>query len=228
MGAVFSRRLSAKQRSSAGGSTAAFATGSSPENRKPRAIFILGPSSSGKTTLCNALVADLGLHTSRYIREVARNVMKTHGFTRADTDTYEMQYEIMIAQLRAEEVVLHRTVEDDSVEVLLVSDRSAIDPIVYAAASTVAGASDRCRMLLGNSAFQAILPFYRDSLFVILQPVPEWVQDDGVRSLEDPRRYSERLVAMLNELGISFTELGADIKDIKERVEFTKRALSCR
>ncbi|PCH35527.1 hypothetical protein WOLCODRAFT_27953 [Wolfiporia cocos MD-104 SS10] len=107
-----------------------------------RAIFILGPSSSGKTTLCDG---------------IARS-----GFSRADTDTYEMQHTILLAQVAAEEEVLKRIGSSDAI---LLSDRSAIDPIVYASTSKVPGASDRKQRLLDNSALSAILPFYKTSLF---------------------------------------------------------------
>lgn len=205
-------------------------------------IFVLGPSSSGKTTLCNALTEDLNLDQSRYIREVARNVMKTMGFTRADVDTYEMQYAIMTAQLRAEKDVLSKTKDSDG-PLILLSDRSAIDPIVYTTTSQVPGASDRRRRLLEDMAFQDILPIYKRSLFgkyldlnattsvdiprveVILQPIEEWFHDDGVRSLEDPWEYNEQLYATMTELNIPFVTIGEERKDLRERVEFLKQFL---
>lgn len=187
-------------------------------------IFVLGPSSSGKTTLCNALTEDLNLDQSRYIREVARNVMKTMGFTRADVDTYEMQYAIMTAQLRAEKDVLSKTKDSDG-PLILLSDRSAIDPIVYTTTSQVPGASDRRRRLLEDMAFQDILPIYKRSLFVILQPIKEWFHDDGVRSLEDPWEYNEQLYATMTELNIPFVTIGEERKDLRERVEFLKQFL---
>ena len=49
--------------------------------------------------------------------------------------------------------------------------------------------------------------------------------DDGIRSLEDPLRYNEVLIATLHELGIRFVEMGESIRDINERVNFVKRCL---
>lgn len=52
-------------------------------------IFITGPSSTGKTFLCNALKArlrDMGILTY-HISEVARTVMREQGFTRKDVGT---------------------------------------------------------------------------------------------------------------------------------------------
>lgn len=64
------------------------------------AIYIIGPSSAGKTTLCNALAASFGLPEEVCISEVARTVMRERGFTRSDVGKVEMQKAIMDAQLK--------------------------------------------------------------------------------------------------------------------------------
>ena len=136
--------------------------------RRFDAIFVLGPSSSGKTTLCDALAHKLHVPETQYIREVARKVMKAHGFTRNDTDTYEMQHTIMLAQLEAEAQALNlisTASKSREAHLPILSDRSAVDPIVYAGTSTVPGAEKRRRRLLDDDAFKAVLPFYRQSLF---------------------------------------------------------------
>ena len=128
-----------------------------------KAIFVLGPSSSGKSTLCDALARYLDLDRSRYVREVARTVMREQGFTRKDVDTYAMQQAILTAQLKAEREILERGEDDESV--VMLSDRSAVDPIVYASTSKSPGAEDMRRRLMKDKDFQSILPFYRQSLF---------------------------------------------------------------
>jgi len=192
------------------------------QSRNSRAVFVLGPSSSGKTTLCDALVRYLDLNRARYVTEVARIVMREHGFSRKDVDTYEMQYAIMTAQLKAEEKALAHsagTPEDDG-GVVLLSDRSAIDPIVYASTSKSPAAEDMRRRLMRDREFQDILPLYRKSLFIVLQPVKEWIKDDGVRSLENPWNYNKHLFATLEELNIPYVTIGADLKDLDSRVAF--------
>ncbi|KAI0359483.1 hypothetical protein OH77DRAFT_1395516 [Trametes cingulata] len=197
-------------------------------NLRYSAIFVLGPSSSGKTTLCDALARRLQLQPSQYIKEVARTVMKTHGFTRHDTDTYEMQHAIMTAQLVAEKraaaAIAAGEGGNSTKTPLILSDRSAIDPIVYARTSNEPGARDRSQRLLDDPALQEMLPAYRSSLFVVLKPVAEWFEDDGVRSLEDPWKYNETLFRTLEELGIPYVTIGEETKDISARVEFV---LSC-
>lgn len=129
----------------------------------PMAIFILGPSSSGKTTLCNALAERLALGPDKFVKEVARTVMKTNGFTRDDCHKYEMQHAIMAAQLKAEAAVLSRAGTGGGITLL--SDRSAVDPIVYAATSGREDSEVIQRKLRDDAAFNAIVPFYRRSLF---------------------------------------------------------------
>ncbi|KZT63462.1 hypothetical protein DAEQUDRAFT_733789 [Daedalea quercina L-15889] len=186
-----------------------------------RAVYVLGPSSSGKSTLCDALARYLGLDRARYVREVARTVMREQGFTRKDVDTYAMQHAIMTAQLNAEEAIQARSIgATDDTGVVLLSDRSAIDPIVYASTSKSPAAEDMRHRLMQNPQFQATLPLYRRSLFIVLQPVKEWIRDDGVRSLEDPWQYNKQLFATLEELNIPYVTIGADLKDIDSRVAF--------
>ncbi|CAL1711827.1 unnamed protein product [Somion occarium] len=137
---------------------------STAKNDALAAIFVLGPSSSGKTTLCDALVEDLCLDRSKYIKEVARKVMRSTGFTRNDTHTYDMQAAIMKAQIEAETRVLHDA-KSTSEGLVLLSDRSAVDPIVYAFSAKVKIAKETGERLLEDHDFRTILPVYRRSLF---------------------------------------------------------------
>jgi hypothetical protein len=58
---------------------------------------------------------------------------------------------------------------------------------------------------------------------VMLTSVPEWIKDDGVRSLEDPWKYSNHLRDMLRELAIPFREIDEDVKDIGARVRLVRQ-----
>ena len=211
---------------------------------KGQAIYVVGASSVGKTTLCKALASDLSIKSERWIREVARDVMRTQGYNRDRTHELAMQLAIMTAQLEAEKSALERTgIEGD---VALLSDRSAVDPAVYAETSAMGGDGVEKRVCLLNSPeFQAALPRYRESLFgrslhdgcrthmdlievvrsVILQPVPDWLVDDGVRSLEDPWIYNRRLCSTLQELDIPYIEIGESVRDLSERVKLVKSHL---
>ena len=54
---------------------------------------------------------------------------------------------------------------------------------------------------------------------VVLNPVEEWREDDGVRSLEDPWAYNTTLFQTLQDLQVQYIEIGEETKDLKERVE---------
>jgi nicotinamide riboside kinase len=128
-----------------------------------RAVFIVGASSVGKTTLCSALARHFGLEPEKWIREVAREVMRTQGFTRDNVHEFAMQHAIMSAQLDAERSALSRAANGD--RMVLLSDRSAVDPAIYAQTSRTDDDDEYRTRLLNSEAFQAILPFYRLSLF---------------------------------------------------------------
>ena len=205
-----------------------------------RAIFVVGASSVGKTTLCKALASSLEVEPHRHIAEIARHVMNDSGFTREHVHLYEMQHAIMTAQLKAEQTILHDQSSHGSI--LLLSDRSAVDPIVYAAIAEAQSSKGNALRLRCDASFQSILPFYRKALFgtcrifcdgstaytrslctiVVLQPVAEWLKDDGIRSLEDPWNYNIHLCSTLTELGIPFVEISAEMRDLTDRVEYVR------
>ena len=102
----------------------------------------------------------------------------------------------------------------------------------------------RSQKLLQHEEFREMLPFYRRSLFgeqaacfaatystegslpaVVLESIPEWIEDDGVRSLEDPQKYGNVLQHILEELGIAYISLGELVKDLGERVTCVKKEL---
>ncbi|KAI0090845.1 hypothetical protein BDY19DRAFT_937871 [Irpex rosettiformis] len=126
-------------------------------HKTPIAVFVVGPSSSGKTTLCNAIAAKIHLDPARHIKEVARTVMQTQGFSRHTVKAYEMQHAIMLAQVKEEERVLLLP-PDETYRVQLLSDRSAVDPIVYASTSGGPDAREMRRKLLRDPSFLKVLP----------------------------------------------------------------------
>ena len=177
------------------------------------ALYVVGPSSSGKTTLCRAIAAQIGLSSPAYITEVARNVMKTTGFNRKTVHELEMQRAIMEAQLRAD--ALARDSVRCGAYPMVLSDRSALDPIVYAGLVSEDGANE----LINTPAFQAALVDYRKSTFILLKPIPEWLVDDGVRSLDDLESYTMAFEALLARLGISYETLDESCRELEDRVK---------
>ncbi|KAG8715393.1 hypothetical protein FRC08_010639 [Ceratobasidium sp. 394] len=182
-------------------------------------VYVVGPSSSGKTTLCKALAARLGLAPTRHVAEVARTVMQTTRFTREHVGTLAMQQAILNAQAVAEGKarMQHGGASQDGSRPFLLCDRSAIDPIVYAHFSIVD--QHGAEALAESAELQGILPIYQDALFVLLHPVPEWIEDDGVRALDDPRRYPAVFKTYLERFGLDYEEMGEEIKGLDHRVD---------
>ncbi|KAJ1308793.1 hypothetical protein OPQ81_004483 [Rhizoctonia solani] len=183
-------------------------------------LYIVGPSSTGKTTLCKALAARLQLPPNRYISEVARSVMRSTGFTRDHVDKLEMQRAILNAQVATENDIRSQisavTAELVHDNLFLLCDRSAIDPLVYAALSSAEATG--AEILAEGDELKRILPIYRRAIFVLLHPVKEWFEDDGVRSLDDPSSYPNAFKHYMNRFGIKYYEIDDSLKDLDERV----------
>jgi len=183
-----------------------------------KCIYIIGPSSTGKTTLCRALAANLDLPRTAHVAEVARTVMREQGFTRDDVGTFAMQVAIFAAQLEQESLAKARRPP------VLLFDRSAMDPIVYSGIGvSQEDKVKRRKDLLGRDGFNATLEDYRQSLFVLLLPVEDWIFDDGVRSLEEPWNCAHHFKAVLKENAVEFKELGGDVKGLQDRVNMVSK-----
>jgi nicotinamide riboside kinase len=166
-------------------------------------LYLIGPSSTGKSTLFHAIVGEMGLDRRQCITEVARTVMrrntnfsrKTVGYANPPIPSIrnwwlmlsrdiEMQRTILKAQLEQEQAA--RSVAGGSAVRMVLSDRSAIDPVAYAVqtAANEEDARERMGVLVDTPEFQAALRWYREGTFILFKPVPEWLVDDGVRSLD--------------------------------------------
>lgn len=128
-----------------------------------------------------------------------------------------MQRAIMKAQLLKEEECRIAATREQGI---LLSDRSAVDPVVYAilTASDENNAEYRRSELVDSAEFQAVLPLYQQVLFVLLNPVPGWLVDDGVRSLNDQVHCLEVFRKVLVDLKIDYFEIGTETKDLEKRV----------
>jgi len=180
-----------------------------------QAIYVVGPSATGKTTLCKALASRLDVKEPAFITEVARKVMRETGFSREDVGKLAMQLAILKAQVLADHQARAAVAENASP--VLLSDRSAIDPIVYAYLSGDSGPS-LASVLLNTEEFNQVIEAYRRSKFVLLTPIPEWVVDDGVRSLGDGRACFGHFRYLLKELSIPYIEIDGSCRFLEERV----------
>ena len=205
-------------------------------------IYVVGPSSTGKSTLCGALskyfIGESQLQSSRSdrrsvllysISEVARKVMRERQFTRDDVGTLEMQQAILEAQVKAEMDATATLASSDSTkEKVLLSDRCAIDALVYTRKYV---SENAYKTLCETPEFQEALGRYRGErakgnngthkvLFILTLPVAEWLIDDGIRSMDEPEAVLEEFRNVLNEMEIPFVELGSESMELGRRVEW--------
>jgi hypothetical protein len=128
---------------------------------------------------------------------------------------------------------------------VLLCDRCAIDPVVYATMHLEPGV---VKGLTSDPLFQTVVTRYRDGqmrspfgtgrlivdvdlrpVVILTDGVEEWKGvDDGVRSLYDPWKVTAFFRQVLQRLDIRYNILGDNIKDIKQRVEWTIDTASLR
>ena len=190
---------------------------------RPRlTIYIVGAQCSGKTTLAIALKehfsSDPTFPPIALLTEAARCVLKQHNFTRNDiredmNRCMELQRLILEAQWTEELKI--------SDEFMLISDRSGIDPVVYAAKYAHPGGSNS---LFDSLAWRELRDRMSRSLVVVCEPVKTWLKDDGVRlmpvDLTEWLEIHQSFCAHLEEANIGFCILSANKTSTSDRVGF--------
>jgi len=187
-------------------------------------IYIIGAQCTGKTTLVNALEQHFAqtLQASNrpaIIREVARTVLKDHGFTAEDIVSSKerslaLQKLILEAQATAEMSALGQAA-------WFVSDRSGADPIVYALKHVGREAADG---LLRSTEWLGLRARMATALVVVCQGGLDWLSDDGVRLLpadeQDWKEFHDMFCDFLADCRLEFVVLPREVADISERVRF--------
>jgi predicted ATPase len=197
----------------------------------PRSIYISGAQCTGKTTLVDALGRYFDksenctwhghpVSRPRIIKEVAREVLREHNYTASDitsskTRALSLQRLILEAQLRAE-----RTIASD----WFVSDRSGLDPLMYA--KWYVG-DDAARGLAESAEWAELKEHMRQSL-VVLCEAGDWLSDDGVRLMPKNRDewigFHDTFCAFLDEMSIRYEVLSSSIAELNDRVAFVIRS----
>jgi nicotinamide riboside kinase len=183
-----------------------------------RCIYVIGPQSTGKTTLVNALVLRFKEEV-HVIKEIARSVMTTNGYSREDVDCedrerrFSFQNDIFLAQVEEEGKLAHR---------FYVSDRSAIDPLVYL--THYSGESEAHRITAGD-VWQDCRARYGNpekSVIILLLPVENFLADDDIRymatSVQEWRALGETFRRFLESAGIPFIPIGEELVELEARV----------
>lgn len=191
-------------------------------------IYIIGPQSTGKTTLVNELRSQLShwlVDTSgdkpQIISEVARTVLRKHKFTAEDIKSSQsrclaLQQLILEAQALAEREALQMSS-------WFISDRSGFDPLVYAKKYV---SSDAVLEMQRQPAWIEVKARMTDSLIVVCEAGTPWLTDDGVRLMPDSEeewiQLSHEFCKLLDEFGLQYIVVPPTMLDLSERVEFVR------
>ncbi|ORY59518.1 AAA domain-containing protein [Pseudomassariella vexata] len=204
-------------------------------------IYIIGAQCTGKTTLVNALEAYFthqhhknsvptkpSYPAPSFIEEVARTVLKTHNFAAHDIRTspsraLALQTLILEAQFRAER--LHLATAEDNAEdscssPWFISDRSAIDPIVYALRYV---SEDAAQELSASNEWKEMRALMARSLVIVCEAGANWLVDDGVRLMPSGEEWMEThrdFCQVLKSAGLKYEILPWRIGIMDERVKF--------
>jgi len=186
-----------------------------PIPRKGR-IFICGPHSAGKTTLCRALAQNKNLpylfgDHPHEIKEIARSVMKEWGYGVKEIreNRLTFQSELIKRQMKLEcESLEHNFV---------ISDRSLLDYLAYLSFFLPrAGRLHLDTSILPSPAVQFALERYRSegSHMFLIKPSKEFIVDDGVRMVDDIdllTSFFEHMISLAAELKLPITIISTPI-----------------
>ncbi|KAL6884101.1 AAA domain-containing protein [Trichoderma longibrachiatum] len=198
-------------------------TVSTPQSFNPRNIYIIGAQCTGKTSLVNALEASFADRFTTtppaIVREVARSVLKTHGFTASDITSdpgrcLQLQSFILEAQLSSEREALARNT-------WIISDRSGLDPIIYASRHV---GEEAAKFLTSSDHWQELRERMSQSLVFVCETVEAWLVSDGVRlmprDVEDWMEYDREFCRMLEVEGIGYQKIPRSVEKLEDRVAF--------
>lgn len=200
-------------------------------------VWIIGPQSTGKTALVDALdqaFAGSGaspgtavLNRPAIIREVARTVLKTHNYTRDDianspSRAFQLQKLILEAQCKAEETALNT----DQPSSWFISDRSGLDPVVYA---KVFVGDHTVQELTSSDRWRTLEERMKNGLVVICEAGCIWLVDDGTRlmprDLEDWMRVDTAFHEVLRAMAIDVIVISKTTIDLQQRVQIVLDAV---
>lgn len=191
-------------------------------------IYIIGPQSTGKTTLIHKIQGDLQLwlratsiESPSIISEVARTVLKKHSYSAHDIQTsktrcLELQQLILEAQAVAEKEALQTSS-------WFISDRSGFDPLVYAKRYVSLQGVQELQQL---PAWNEVKDRMENALIVVCEAGTPWLMDDGVRLM--PGSHDEWMAVfddfceLLDQVGFEYCIIPRTMLDLSERADFIR------
>lgn len=183
-----------------------------------KSVCFIGPQSTGKTTLSNALQEKFGSNVF-LLKEVARTVLKTfdcntdHIFSDSEK-CYDLQKRILFAQCRSEFQLAEQ-------HTIYISDRSAIDPIVYAKFHLKPEAHQSlCELDIWKN-MKLVYQNQSEMLLVLIEPNEMFLKSDGTRKMpQDLKEWSllhECFVSFLSEHNIPCKVIPGNVTSIEQR-----------
>jgi nicotinamide riboside kinase len=190
-------------------------------------IYIVGAQSTGKTTLVNRLKLELSAFLSQaglaidepqIISEVARTVMRENRFmTEEIRDSPErslaLQKLILSAQLESEETALSKGS-------WFISDRSGIDPVVYAWRYV---GPEQATEMRQSVTFRELQKRMVPSLIVVCEAGTAWLQNDGFRLMpethQDWLQLHQIFCTLLDELNLPYVVIPSRMSALSDRAE---------
>lgn len=196
---------------------------------KPKNVYVVGAHCTGKSTLIEALsqhftpalVSEIfgpGVSVPEIMPEIARIVMEMQGFTAEDVRDpirgCQLQLHTLWAQYQLESVFDH----------WIFSDRSGIDPIVYA---HVFLGNDESNRLIEMAEWKFLRQRMRDGLVVVCEPSnASWLSSDSFRvalhNVEEWRSIGEAYGELLGTQGINSVSIPTDLESLEDRVQFVE------
>ena len=183
----------------------------------PRNIYIIGAQCTGKTTLLENLKNHYAQEQPNIISEVARGVIKELNFERENivdspSQSFRLQKAILQAQFERE------TLFRDTTTSWYISDRSGIDPIVYARYYVGVEKADE---LLTSPYWTYLEQQMKASLVVLCEAGVHWLTDDGIRLMpkdeDDWITFGKAFHTLLEERNVRYIVIPNNLTEINDR-----------
>ena len=203
------------------------------------AVFTLSAQCTGKTTLVNALEdafhqGDTAIQVTEVasrqviIREVARTVLHDKHFSREDitaspSRSLQLQKHILDAQFEAEQAAIGL---DTPPTTWYISDRSGLDPIIYAQLFVGEEAAGE---MLASAKWKELERCMKAGVVVLCEAGCSWLADDGTRLMPDGTeawmRIDDAFRRQLAGRGIHYTLVPNHVASLQARVQLVLECL---
>jgi nicotinamide riboside kinase len=204
-----------------------------------RCLYIIGAQCTGKTTLVNALEDAFcqggialripGISSKPVIiREVARTVLKDKQFSRDDITSspfraLQLQKHILDAQFESEKTAIG---PDTPHTTWYISDRSGLDPIIYAQLFV---GTDAASEMLASEKWKELERRMKAGVVMLCEAGCTWLVDDGTRLMPDGReewmRIDDAFRKKLADRGIHYTLVPNHVVSLEARVHLVRECL---